>query len=98
MSDGVAVEDQELIEKWIEPDPWKSGVEEARIKNYGMNVWAIIGYLGGENGDIAEAARAYDVPVEAIEAALAYYRRYRELIDARIAANTPDHDSILSAA
>jgi len=36
--------------------------------------------------------------LRAVEAVAAYYERYRELIDARIAANRPDLDSILSAA
>jgi uncharacterized protein (DUF433 family) len=39
--------------------------------------------------DLAQVARDYDVPVEAVEAVYAYYQRHRPVIDARIAANAP---------
>ena len=82
----VADEDR-LIEEWIEPDPWKAGAAETRVRRYGMNVWALIGALGGDDGDIKDVARAYRVPVEAVKAALTYYRLNRDAIDCRLAAN-----------
>jgi uncharacterized protein (DUF433 family) len=87
MAKGTTTSDDKLIEKWIEPDPWKPWPDEARVKKYGMNVWAIIGYLGGEDGDIEDVARAYDVPAEVIEAAVAYYRRHKGIIDYRLGRN-----------
>jgi uncharacterized protein (DUF433 family) len=39
------------------------------------------------DGDVAQLAAAYALPREAVEAALAYYHRHKELIDARIALN-----------
>jgi uncharacterized protein (DUF433 family) len=45
-------------------------------------VWIVISYLKG--AEIPEVAAAYDVPEEAIVAAIAYYRRHRALIDARL--------------
>ena len=47
-----------------------------------------MGYLEAVENDVARVADDYEVPREAVEAALAYYRRHREVIDARIAANS----------
>lgn len=77
-----------LIEKWIEPDPVKGGRAEFRLKEYGVHMWALAGYLRAVDGDIAEVARAFDVPVEAAQAAAAYYKRHKVVIDDRIAANS----------
>ncbi|HSH81563.1 MAG TPA: hypothetical protein VLA19_23795 [Herpetosiphonaceae bacterium] len=84
------------IAEYIELNPHVPGLAEARLKGYGVAVWALIGHLPAVKGDLAGVARDYGVPLEAVEAAVAYYQRYRVLIDARIAANTPDLDAILS--
>ncbi|MBI3979903.1 MAG: hypothetical protein HY331_17145 [Chloroflexi bacterium] len=47
----------------------------------------LIGYWQNVEGDFARTAEAYDVPLQAIEAALAYYEKHRSAIDARLAAN-----------
>ena len=65
----------------------EGGAAEARLKHSKVSVWAIIGHLGGEDGDVRRVADNYDVPVEAVEAALAYYREHRAVIDDRVAAN-----------
>lgn len=52
-----------------------------------MAVWALVGYLRGAQGDILRVADDYDIPVEAVEAAIAYYHEHQILIDARRAAN-----------
>jgi hypothetical protein len=36
---------------------------------------------------VEQAARDYEIPMEAAEAAVAYYQQHRPLIDARIAVN-----------
>ncbi len=76
-----------LIKKWIEPNShrWSSG--RARVKKYGISVWALVGLLQGVDGDVAAVTRAYDIPVEVVQAALAYYERHRVVIDGRIAEN-----------
>jgi hypothetical protein len=38
-------------------------------------------------GDVARVAADYALPCEAVKAAIAYYQRHKNLIDARIAAN-----------
>ena len=78
---------QQLIARWIEPHPWKGGAAEARLKDSMISVWAIVGHLGGDDGDVRQAADDYDIPVEAVEAAVAYYREHRAVIDDRLAAN-----------
>lgn len=79
-------EDQ-LIARYIEADPHRAGPADARLREHGVAVWALVGNLPSAHDDAAELATAYDVSREAVEAALAYYRRHREAIDARIAAN-----------
>lgn len=65
----------------------QSGLDEARVVGRGVEVWALVGYVEAYRGDLARVARAFDLPVEAVEAALAYYRAHRCAIDNRIAAN-----------
>ncbi len=86
------------IADYIELNPHVPVIAEARLKGYGVAVWALIGHLPAVQGDLVALAGDYGVPPEAVEAAVAYYERYRVLIDARIAANRSDLDSILSTA
>lgn len=79
--------EKNLIARWIEPHPHKPDPAEAVLIQYCISVWALIGYLEGADGDVAEVADAYCVPAEAVEAALAYYRKHQHLIEARLAAN-----------
>jgi uncharacterized protein (DUF433 family) len=81
------VTDRELIAGYIEPNPNRPGAANARIIGYAVSVWALVGYLEAVPGDVARVAHDYHVPIEAVEAALAYYRQHRELIDDRLAAN-----------
>lgn len=80
---------QGLITRWIEPHPWKQGVEEARLRDSKISVWALVGYLPMVEDDISIVARDYHIPVEAVEAAMLYYRQHQAAIDARLAANSP---------
>jgi len=78
---------QALIEQYIEQNPHRPGLDEARLIGYGVAIWALVGYLSGAQGDILRVADDYDIPVEAVEAAIAYYNAHQTLIDARRAAN-----------
>ncbi|HET8632404.1 MAG TPA: hypothetical protein VFL91_33680 [Thermomicrobiales bacterium] len=80
-------DEQQLIAPWIEPDLHSDDPAEVRLAGSLVPVWAIIGYLPAVSQDLAQAAADYVVPVEAVEAAVAYYARRRCLIDARLAAN-----------
>jgi uncharacterized protein (DUF433 family) len=76
-----------LIARYIEENPAKPGPADARLIGYGVPVWALIGYLPAVGHRARNVAADYDLPPEAVEAALAYYKRHRAVIDARIAAN-----------
>jgi uncharacterized protein (DUF433 family) len=78
------------IERYLEPSPHRDGLDEVRLKDYGVAVWALVGYLQTPGSSIERVAADYDVPVAAVQAAYDYYQRHQELIDARIAANTTD--------
>ncbi len=84
-----AAEASALIDEWIEPDPYRSGAADVRIREYGVHVWALIGYMPSATWDAEEVARAYDIPVDAARAAHAYYARHTAVIEARIDANRP---------
>ncbi len=76
-----------LIAEYIEPNPYKSGRDQVRIVGAGVSVWAFIANLHAINDDLTQGAKDYELPREAAEAAVHYYRRYKDLIDARIAVN-----------
>jgi uncharacterized protein (DUF433 family) len=76
----------ELIERYIEIDPYRP--DDARLRGYGVSVWTLVGYWRDVvSKDVDKVADDYEVPVDAVRAALAFYERNRELIDARLALN-----------
>ena len=81
------MQDDTLIARYIEQNPHYPSLDAARVREYGVSVWSIIAHLRAIGGDVAHVAADYALPCEAVEAAIAYYRRYKDLIDARIAAN-----------
>lgn len=81
------VRDQELISRWIEPSPYTSFDGEARIRETGIPIWALVGHLPAAGNDPAQVARDYELPKEALDAVIAYYRQHRAAIDARLAQN-----------
>lgn len=81
------VTEDELIQAFIELDPSLVGVEEARVAKDGVPVWALVAHAQATGGGSDQVSKDYDLPIQAVEAALAYYRRHRAAFDARIAAN-----------
>src|SRR2546425_908571 len=73
--------------RWIDPDSLNGSVAEARLRESLVPVWALVGHARGLNGDAERVAADYGVPVEAVQAALAYYKSYRAELDDRIRAN-----------
>lgn len=78
--------ERDLIRRWIEPSPHRSSPAEAWLVESAVPVWAIVGYMDAVR-DVERVAVDYQAPWEAVEATLAYYRRHRESINARIAVN-----------
>jgi uncharacterized protein (DUF433 family) len=76
--------EQALMERWIEPNP--RGSYRARVVGAGVPVYAIVGQLALHEGSVEEqlarVADSYQIPQEAAQAVLAYYRQNRFLIDA----------------
>ena len=71
-----------LIAKYIEQDPHRRSRHHARIADRGVAVWALIGYLRGAT--VSGTARDNELPEEAVLAAIAFYQRHRDLIDAKL--------------
>jgi uncharacterized protein (DUF433 family) len=79
--------DEALIARYLEPNPNRPGPADWWLKDYGVSVWALVGYWLTVDRDVDRVAAAYVVPTEAVQATLAYYARHQEIIDARLAAN-----------
>jgi uncharacterized protein (DUF433 family) len=73
-----------LIARHIDPNPHGRGPAEARLAEYGPAVWAIVAYWRAAGENAGEVARDFQVPAEAVEAALAFYRLHKDLIEARL--------------
>lgn len=77
--------EQARIDRWIEPDP--TGPAQMPLAVYGIHLWALIGTSEGRDEYLRPVAQMYAIPVDAMRAAHAYYRRHPLQIDARIEAN-----------
>ncbi len=77
----------DLIDTYIAADPYRPGIADAVIRDFGVHVWAIIGAILLAGATLDEVAQDYELPRNAVLAALAYYRRYRPIIMARMNAN-----------
>jgi hypothetical protein len=90
--------DKELILRYIEVDPIHSGPGNVRLKDSGVHVWAVIGNYLANSCDATRTAAEYDLPLIEVEAAAAFYRRFKWAIDARLAENEGfDLESALTA-
>jgi uncharacterized protein (DUF433 family) len=77
-----------LIRRYVEENPHRPGPLHARLKESGVEIWALISYLyKAMHGDREATARDYDIPLDAVHAADAYYHQHQDAIDGRIAAN-----------
>ena len=54
--------------------------------------------IAAAEGDIDRVAKDYEIPREAVEAAIAFYRLHRAVIDNRIAANSGEPRDLLQTA
>lgn len=73
---GPATED-ELIARWIEPDPIYPAPMRAWITDHAVAVTSVVSRWQLAHGDVEDVMRAYEVPAEAVTAALAYYERHK---------------------
>ena len=80
-------DDDALIDAYVEIDLRRSDPGEARLATYGYPVWILIDALVAADQDLLRVARDYEIPEEALRAAIAFYRRHPDAIDARTRAN-----------
>jgi uncharacterized protein (DUF433 family) len=76
---------------YIEPHPRKRDPAEARLVPSGTPVWSLIGYLIGVDWDRERAARDYDLPIAAVDAAIAYYHAHEADLNPRIRRTLANH-------
>ena len=82
------LDEQKLIEQYVDLDYDRfGGRADARLKESGVSVWAIVAYLDVYDGDANKVAEVYELSPEEMMAALAYYRQNKAYIDARILLN-----------
>ena len=79
--------ERELIARWIRPERSYPADPDAHITDSGIPVWALVGHWLMTGQDPVVTASDYHLEIAAVQAALAYYKFHRELIDARLAAN-----------
>lgn len=72
-----------LIEKYIFVPPF-GDPGAARVVGPGVSVWALIAYYEAVDHDTNQVAHDYRLCRDAVDAAVAYYRRHQPLIDALI--------------
>ncbi len=81
------------IARDIEQDPKRPWPGSERLKDFHTPVWALVGhYKHGTGRSIEQVAHDYQVPMEAVETAILFYRtdrRARVAIDGHLAANEP---------
>lgn len=84
------VDEHQLIERYVdlEWERYPNGRADARLRDSGVPIWALIAHLGATGNDANQLARDYHLPHSAVEAALAFYRQNKEYIDARILLNS----------
>jgi uncharacterized protein (DUF433 family) len=84
----VVKDDATLIAENVEENPRFPGAADAWLRESGVPIWAIVGYFrGAAQGNIQQTAEDYEIPVDAVHAALAYYHKYPRPIDQRIEDN-----------
>jgi uncharacterized protein (DUF433 family) len=86
----MRLNDEQLIQRHIDPDwdRYPGGPADARLRDSGVPVWALVGHLRAVGDDLDQVAADYELPREAVDAALAYYRHHKSLIEARLLLNT----------
>jgi hypothetical protein len=78
-------EAEALIAKHIRRNYYRPGRHEARAvdeRGGGPSIWRLLRVLRVE--DVDEVAEGYALPRESVLAAIAFYRRHRQLFDAKI--------------
>lgn len=87
MATSRKIRDDELIERYLEPDPNSGDPAEWRLKERGVPVWVLIAFLSPDESNADQVANAYRLMPEEMAAAQAYYHQNKWIIDARNLSN-----------
>ncbi len=71
-----------LIARYIAPDRPHRGLAHYQLREFGVAVWALVAYYATVGHDLERVADDYDLPVEQVRAALAFYTEHADAIDA----------------
>lgn len=74
----------DLIARWVRQHPHKPGLSNAVIVPSGVPVWALVNQLLLDDWNRAAVAGLYELPFEAVQAAVAYYDQHRQELDEQI--------------
>lgn len=77
------LQEQRLIDRWIEAHNQKPGYAESVVVDNGTSVWVVI-HDWLSDGDLARVRDNWSLTQEALDAVIAYYQRHKQVIDARI--------------
>ena len=75
-------ERRDLIARFIAPDPHHPGVAHHQVRDVAVSVWALVAYYDAVGHDLNQVAYDYDITVEQVRAALAFYAEHVDTIDA----------------
>jgi uncharacterized protein (DUF433 family) len=70
--------------QWLEPKPSKKFTRQWGIKGRNMTVWNLVAAIVVRDVPPEEMARRFDLPLDAVQEALAYYYANKEWIDAEV--------------
>ena len=76
----------DLIAHYIQENSHRPGPGDAILREVGVSVWILVEAYRASGRDADSVARAWDLPRDAVDAALAYYAQHAVAIDARIEA------------
>lgn len=82
------MKDDALIGRYLEMAPRRPSPAEALLRNSGVPIWALVGHYLAVDRDRYVVAHDYDISLDEVAAAVAYYRRHRQVIDTRLAENS----------
>ena len=71
----------------LDVDRYAGGRADAPLMDSGVSIWAIVTYLRVYDNNVRAVADHFSISEIEVEAALAYYRRNKKLVDARVVLN-----------
>ena len=88
MSPQRKLDELQLLEKHVNRDYNRfGGRSDAWLKDSGVSIWVLVELLDVCEGDVGRVAQNHGLSSEEMDAVLAYYRRNKHYVDARILLN-----------